>query len=72
MGACRIRLLEYTREQDTELNWEACVLPEGNAAPGLLLLAGQGDTISTETGNLDFYAKFWLFGNLAGKQSCSS
>lgn len=71
-GACRIQLLEYTREQDTELNWEACILPEGNVAPGLLLLAGQVDTISAEAGNLDFYAKFWLFGNPAGKQSCSS
>lgn len=70
--ACRIQLLEYTREQDTELNWKACILPVGNTAPGLLLLAGQGDTNSAEAGNLDFYAKFWLFGNPAGKQSCSS
>lgn len=54
------------------MNWEACVLPEGNVTPYLnqLLLAGQVDTISTEDGNLDFYAEFWLFRNLAGKQSC--
>lgn len=71
-GACWIQPLEYTREQDTELNREACILPEGNVAPGLLLLAGQVDTISAEAGNLDLYAKFWLFGNPAGKQSCSS
>lgn len=40
-GACRIQLLEYVREQDTELNWEACVLPEGTVAPGLLLQSPQ-------------------------------
>lgn len=42
---------------------ETCVLSDGNIAPSLyqLLLPGQVDTISTEAGNLDFYAKFWLF-----------
>lgn len=27
-GTYQIQLLEYTREQDTEVNREACILPE--------------------------------------------